>query len=129
MKRKGSDPFAERVRGPHRQRFYALGAVLDVEADNARLLALAADYYARGRLSATIATLAVFIGVFDPVARVAGVEIKVRHCPLPQDDPRQRRPDITRAQKLLGWEPTVPLREGLKHTVEYFAERIKGREP
>src|SRR4051794_21153524 len=62
----------------------------------------------------------------EEVARAAGVEVKVRHCPLPQDDPKQRRPDITRAQKLLGWEPTVPLREGLKRTVEYFAERIKG---
>src|SRR4051812_13056516 len=60
----------------------------------------------------------------EEVARAADVEVKVRHCPLPQDDPKQRRPDITRAQKLLGWEPTVPLREGLKRTVEYFAERI-----
>jgi UDP-glucuronate decarboxylase len=63
----------------------------------------------------------------EEVARAAGVEVKVRHCPLPQDDPRQRRPDITRAQKLLGWEPTVPLREGLKRTVEYFAERVKAK--
>ncbi|HEX3558964.1 MAG TPA: GDP-mannose 4,6-dehydratase, partial [Pyrinomonadaceae bacterium] len=65
----------------------------------------------------------------EEVARVAGVEVKTRFCPLPQDDPRQRRPDISRAQKLLGWEPTVPLREGLKRTVAYFAERIKSREP
>jgi UDP-glucuronate decarboxylase len=61
----------------------------------------------------------------DEVARAAGVEIKLRFCPLPADDPRQRRPDITRAQKLLGWSPTIPLREGLKRTVAYFAERIK----
>ena len=61
----------------------------------------------------------------DEVARAAGVEIRTRFCPLPQDDPKQRRPDITRAQKLLGWEPTVPLREGLKRTVAYFAERIR----
>ena len=61
----------------------------------------------------------------DEVARAAGVEIRTRFCPLPQDDPKQRRPDITRARKLLGWEPTVPLREGLKRTVAYFAERIK----
>jgi UDP-glucuronate decarboxylase len=63
----------------------------------------------------------------EEVARAAGVEVKTRFCPLPADDPRQRRPDITRAQALLGWSPTVPLREGLKHTVAYFAERIKGR--
>src|SRR5438270_45920 len=65
----------------------------------------------------------------EEVARAAGVEVRTRFCPLPQDDPKQRRPDITRAQRLLGWEPTVPLREGLKRTVAYFAERIKSREP
>ncbi|HEV3468948.1 MAG TPA: GDP-mannose 4,6-dehydratase [Pyrinomonadaceae bacterium] len=61
----------------------------------------------------------------DEVGRAAGVEVRTRYCPLPQDDPRQRRPDITRAQQLLGWSPTVPLRDGLKRTVEYFAGRIK----
>ncbi|MDT7688789.1 MAG: UDP-glucuronate decarboxylase [Acidobacteriota bacterium] len=63
----------------------------------------------------------------EEVGRAAGVEVRVRACPLPKDDPRQRRPDITRAQKLLGWEPTIPLREGLKRTVAYFAERIKAK--
>src|SRR5438874_10509613 len=61
----------------------------------------------------------------EEVARAVGVEVKTRSCLLPADDPKQRRPDITRAQALLGWSPTVPLREGLKHTVAYFAERIK----
>jgi len=61
----------------------------------------------------------------EEVARAVGREPRTRACPLPQDDPRQRRPDITRAQKLLGWEPTVPLREGLKRTVEYFAGRVQ----
>jgi UDP-glucuronate decarboxylase len=61
----------------------------------------------------------------DEVGRAAGIEVKVSYRPLPQDDPRQRQPDITRARKLLGWEPTVPLRDGLKRTVEYFAGRIK----
>ncbi|HEX7316895.1 MAG TPA: UDP-glucuronic acid decarboxylase family protein [Pyrinomonadaceae bacterium] len=60
----------------------------------------------------------------DEVGRAAGVEVRVSYRPLPQDDPRQRQPDITRARRLLGWEPTVPLKEGLKRTVEYFAERI-----
>jgi UDP-glucuronate decarboxylase len=63
----------------------------------------------------------------EEVGRAAGVEVRLRQCPLPKDDPRQRRPDITRAQKLLGWEPTVPLREGLARTVAYFAERIKAK--
>jgi UDP-glucuronate decarboxylase len=61
----------------------------------------------------------------EEVGRAAAVEVRTRRCPLPQDDPRQRRPDITRAQQLLGWSPTVPLRDGLKRTVAYFAERIK----
>lgn len=43
---------------------------------------------------------------------------------LPQDDPKQRCPDITRARTLLGWEPTTPLREGLLHTIEYFRRRV-----
>jgi UDP-glucuronate decarboxylase len=60
----------------------------------------------------------------EEVALAVGREPRTRTCPLPQDDPKQRRPDITRARKLLGWEPTVQLREGLKRTVEYFAERI-----
>jgi len=63
----------------------------------------------------------------DEIAEVCGTEVKIRHCPLPQDDPKQRQPDITRAQELLGWSPTVPLREGLTHTVAYFAERMKGK--
>ncbi|HEX8559459.1 MAG TPA: UDP-glucuronic acid decarboxylase family protein [Pyrinomonadaceae bacterium] len=63
----------------------------------------------------------------EEVGRAAGVEVRVRACPLPKDDPRQRRPDITRARKLLGWEPSIPLRDGLKRTVAYFAERIQAR--
>ena len=61
----------------------------------------------------------------EEVGRAAGVEVKVSYRPLPQDDPRQRQPDITRARRLLGWEPTVPLKEGLKRTVAYFAGRIE----
>jgi len=46
------------------------------------------------------------------------------YLPLPADDPRQRKPDITRAQTALGWNPTIPLREGLKRTVEDFKNRV-----
>ena len=63
----------------------------------------------------------------EEVGRAAGVEVRLRPCPLPEDDPRQRRPDITRARKLLGWEPRVPLRDGLNRTVAYFADRIKAK--
>lgn len=45
--------------------------------------------------------------------------------PLPQDDPKQRQPDITKARTLLGWEPTVPLQEGLKLTIEDFRSRLQ----
>ncbi|MFB8790299.1 MAG: UDP-glucuronic acid decarboxylase family protein [Potamolinea sp.] len=48
--------------------------------------------------------------------------------PLPQDDPRRRRPDITKAKTLLGWQPTVPLQEGLRMTIEDFRERISSPE-
>jgi dTDP-glucose 4,6-dehydratase len=44
--------------------------------------------------------------------------------PLPEDDPKRRRPDITRAREVLGWSPRVPLEEGLKHTIEAFSALI-----
>src|SRR6476646_4084754 len=56
------------------------------------------------------------------VGLAVGVEPKIRFCPLPADDPRQRRPDLTRAKQMLGWSPSVPFRTGIRHTVEYFAK-------
>ncbi|MAH93166.1 MULTISPECIES: UDP-glucuronic acid decarboxylase family protein [Hyphomonas] len=50
---------------------------------------------------------------------------KLVHRPLPQDDPRQRQPDITRAKTTLGWEPTIALAEGLRPTIEYFRNEIR----
>ena len=50
----------------------------------------------------------------------------VLHLPLPADDPARRKPDISRARELLGWEPTVPLDEGLARTVEYFRGVLAG---
>jgi UDP-glucuronate decarboxylase len=60
----------------------------------------------------------------EQVGIATGKQIKVKHLPLPQDDPKQRRPDIGRAKKLLKWEPTVGLADGLKKTVAYFAEVV-----
>ena len=60
----------------------------------------------------------------DEVARATGVAAEVRYLPLPADDPRQRRPDLTKAQALLNWSPTVQLAEGLKRTVAYFRESL-----
>ena len=51
---------------------------------------------------------------------VTGSSSQLSFVPLPIDDPAQRQPDITRARELLGWEPTVGLREGLERTAEYF---------
>jgi dTDP-glucose 4,6-dehydratase len=45
--------------------------------------------------------------------------------PLPEDDPRQRQPDISKARRVLGWEPRVPLEEGLKQTAEYFRGKVR----
>ncbi|HEX8288765.1 MAG TPA: UDP-glucuronic acid decarboxylase family protein [Pyrinomonadaceae bacterium] len=64
----------------------------------------------------------------NEVAKATGKNIKITHLPLPQDDPKQRQPNIERAKSLLKWEPKVPLAEGLKKTVAYFAERIKTAE-
>ena len=58
------------------------------------------------------------------IGKAVGREIKIKYLPLPQDDPKQRQPNIERAKNLLGWSPTVPLAEGLKRTVAYFADRI-----
>jgi UDP-glucuronate decarboxylase len=52
-------------------------------------------------------------------------DAKIKFEPLPADDPRRRRPDITRAKTWLNWEPTIPLQEGLKLTIEDFRERIE----
>ncbi|HMO81552.1 MAG TPA: SDR family oxidoreductase [Pyrinomonadaceae bacterium] len=56
----------------------------------------------------------------EEVGKATGKDAKIEYLPLPQDDPKQRKPNIERAMNLLGWEPKVPLAEGLKKTVEYF---------
>ncbi len=59
------------------------------------------------------------------VQRMINPEAAIRFEPLPQDDPRRRRPDITKAQQLLGWEPQVPVQTGLFHTIEDFRTRLE----
>ncbi len=56
----------------------------------------------------------------EKVIKQTGSASKIVHRPLPQDDPRQRKPDISKASSLLGWEPEVVLDEGLKRTIEFF---------
>lgn len=57
--------------------------------------------------------------------RVLGRDLKVVHQPLPQDDPTRRRPDLTRARTLLGFQPRIPLEEGLRQTVAFFARQLR----
>jgi dTDP-glucose 4,6-dehydratase len=61
------------------------------------------------------------------VLEVLGVSAEIVHEPLPTDDPTQRRPDITRARELLGWEPVVQLREGIERTAAFFRARLEER--
>ncbi|TMG65706.1 MAG: SDR family oxidoreductase [Chloroflexi bacterium] len=56
----------------------------------------------------------------ETIIRLAGSQSKIDHRDLPVDDPKQRRPDITRARNLLGWQPEVGLEDGLRRTLEYF---------
>jgi UDP-glucuronate decarboxylase len=59
------------------------------------------------------------------VIRLTGSNSRIVYEPLPQDDPRQRKPDISLAfEKLAGWQPTVSLEEGLKKTIAYFDELL-----
>ena len=60
----------------------------------------------------------------EAVMAICGSSSGFAHLPLPPDDPRQRQPDISRAQKLLQWNPTIPLREGLEKTVDDFRKRL-----
>ena len=56
----------------------------------------------------------------EEIIKLTGTKQRIVYKPLPTDDPKQRRPDITRAKQLLGWEPKVSRSEGLKITYEYF---------
>ena len=60
----------------------------------------------------------------EEIIKATGSKSKIVHRPLPQDDPKQRRPDIARAKKLLKWEPQVPLAKGLESTIAYFRTKV-----
>jgi dTDP-glucose 4,6-dehydratase len=60
----------------------------------------------------------------EEIRQLVGANSRLVFEPLPQDDPRVRRPDIRRAQELLGWEPTVERREGLLRTIADFRKRL-----
>ncbi|MFA6931193.1 MAG: UDP-glucuronic acid decarboxylase family protein [Lentisphaeria bacterium] len=60
----------------------------------------------------------------EKVIKLTSSKSKIVYQPLPQDDPRQRRPDITMAKEKLGWQPTIDLEEGLKRTISYFDQLL-----
>jgi UDP-glucuronate decarboxylase len=63
----------------------------------------------------------------EQVIALTGSRSKLSFVPLPQDDPRQRQPDISEAKRALAWEPKVPLVEGLKKTIAYFDDLLRGK--
>ena len=64
--------------------------------------------------------------IAQTIIRMTGSSSQLVYRPLPEDDPKVRQPDITKARTLLGWEPKVPLEEGLRKTIEYFRKKVLG---
>jgi dTDP-glucose 4,6-dehydratase len=63
----------------------------------------------------------------EKIIALTGSKSTIAYKPLPEDDPQVRQPDITKARKILGWEPKVELEEGLIKTIEYFRTQLEGR--
>ena len=63
-------------------------------------------------------------GMAQTIIRMTGSSSKIVYKPLPEDDPKVRKPDITRAREILGWEPKVSLEEGLTQTIDYFRSKV-----
>src|SRR6478672_6529763 len=61
----------------------------------------------------------------DEIIRITGTKSGIEYRPLPEDDPKVRQPDITRAKKILGWEPQVDFDQGIRETIKYFREHIE----
>lgn len=62
------------------------------------------------------------------ILELTGSSSQIEYLPLPEDDPKTRRPDIARAKSLLGWEPRVPVEEGLRRTIEWYRALMKARQ-
>jgi UDP-glucuronate decarboxylase len=60
----------------------------------------------------------------EKIVKLVGGKSKIVHKPLPSDDPKQRRPDITLAKRILQWEPQISLEAGLRPTIEYFRAKV-----
>jgi UDP-glucuronate decarboxylase len=88
-----------------------------------RLMATPADI--TGPVNLGNPTEFTMIELAEAVLDLTGSKSPLVNEPLPEDDPRQRQPDIGKARELLGWEPKIELREGLKHTIAYFEELLR----
>jgi dTDP-glucose 4,6-dehydratase len=64
------------------------------------------------------------LGLANEIVRLTGSRSKIIYTPLPQDDPKRRQPDISRANQLCGWEPKVEFTAGLRETISYFREKL-----
>ena len=60
----------------------------------------------------------------EQIIKVSGIKVDKINLPLPKDDPKRRKPDITKAKEIIGWQPTVSLEEGLKKTIEWAKENV-----
>jgi dTDP-glucose 4,6-dehydratase len=60
----------------------------------------------------------------EHVQKIAGTSLTIEQKPLPQDDPKVRQPDITKARQILGWEPQIPFEEGIVETMEFFKKKL-----
>ena len=67
--------------------------------------------------------------IAEIIIELSGSQSEISHQPLPEDDPKQRCPDITRAREALGWEPQIPAREGFAKTLTWFASQAQARTP
>jgi UDP-glucuronate decarboxylase len=67
------------------------------------------------------------IELAQKVIALSGSSSTIVHKPLPPDDPKQRQPDISAAQQVLGWQPTIQLDLGLARTIEYFKSKLAGK--
>ena len=61
----------------------------------------------------------------EHIQRLMGSDARLEFQPLPEDDPKRRRPDIAKAKRVLGWEPVVPLDQGLRETIDYFRKAVR----